>query len=164
MPTSSGKKSTTATKRRKGSANTSGRQRELETVTSRFANTSANHPKPARPTPAFGTFSIGNLKFLNANISVCYGCQQTLKPQKQIPAEPEDLVIVSMAKRSYWRDGELVTSPELSNVYYHLNPNCVGQKSAFFLPSLIQVPDDLKPFLQQSHIRALRDKLNVNVI
>jgi hypothetical protein len=58
-----GKKSTTANKRRKGSANILRVLRlcELETITSRFANTSANHPKPARPTPGFGTFSIGNL-------------------------------------------------------------------------------------------------------
>lgn len=89
MPASSGKKSTTSTKRRRGSTNSSRQTRTAQdvTVTSRFSSTSAIHPKPARPALAFGTFAVGNLKFLDGKVSVCYGCTQTLKPQGQIPPE-----------------------------------------------------------------------------
>ena len=163
MPVSAGKKSTTSTKRRRGSTNSSRKTAQDVGVTSRFPSTSAIHPKPARPALAFGTFAVGNLKFLDGKVSVCYGCRRTLKPQGQIPPEPEDLVIVSVARRSYMKDGKLVTSSEYTNVYYHLNPNCVAEKNAFFLPGLVKIPDDLKPFLKQSHIRAIREKLSIHV-
>ena len=32
----------------------------------------------------------------------------------------------------------------------HINPNCVAVKNAFFVPGLVQIPTDLKPFLVQS--------------
>ena len=133
------------------------------TVTSRFPSTSVIHSKPARPALTFGTFAVGNLKFLDGKVSVCYGCRQTLKPQGQIPPEPQDLVIVSVARRSYMKDGKLVTSLEYTNIYYYLNPYCVAEKNAFFLPGLVNIPDDFKPFLKQSHIRAIWEKLSVQV-
>ena len=99
-----------------------------ERVISRFANSRPpkqpsdnSHPKPDRPLPAFGTFLIGNLRFLDPKISTCYGCRQPLKPNQSIPREPEDLVIVGRARREYWKNGEKVISSELSNVYFHVN-------------------------------------------
>ena len=131
MPASAGKKSTASTKRR-SSTNSSRKTAQDVTVTSRFPNTSAIHPKPARPALGIGTFAVGNQKFLDGKVSVCYGCRRTLKPQGQIPPEPEDLVIVSIARRSYMKDGKLDTSSEYMNVYYHLNPNCIVEKMPSF--------------------------------
>ena len=95
---------------------------------------------------------------------MCYGCRQTLKPQEQIPPEPEDLVIVNVARRSYMKDGKVVTSSEYTmSTTISCNQNCVAVKNAFFLPGLVKIPDDLKPFLKQSHTRAIREKLSVHV-
>ena len=110
-------------------------------------------PKPDRPLPAFGTFLIGNLRFLDPKISTCYGCRQPLKPNQSISREPVDVVIVGRARREYWKNGEKVISSELSNVYFHINPNSVAVKNAFFVPGLVQIPTDLKPFLKESHKR-----------
>ena len=160
MPASSGRK-TTATKR-KGSVSNLRRSQDIPfNITSRFS--AAICPKPARPVPAFGTFCVRSLKFLDGKVSVCYGCRQTLKHQGQILPDPENLVIISVARISYRKDGVLCMSSELTNVYYHLNPNCVVQKNAFFLSGLVQIPDDLKPFLQQSHVTALAEKLNMEI-
>ena len=110
------------------------------------------------------SFLIGNLRFLDPKISTCYGCRQPLKPNQSIPREPDDLVIVGRARREYWKNGEKVISSELSNVYFHINPSCVAVKNAFFVPGLVQIPTDLKPFLKESHKRELKRELNLNFI
>ena len=94
-------------------------------------------------------------------VSVCYVCGLTLKPDKKIPEEAYDLVIVGKTRRIYWKDGVEMTSSNMSNVYYHLNPNCTAQQSTFVIPSLIKVPEDLKPFLNSQHRDLLRDRLTV---
>ena len=78
-----------------------------------------------------------------------------------IPREPEDLVIDGRARREYWKNGEIFISSELSNVYFHVNPNCVAVKNAFFVPGLVQIPTDLKSFLKESHKREMKKKLNL---
>ena len=61
-----------------------------------------------------------------------------------------DLVIVVITRRKYWKDGVEMTSSNMSNAYYHLNPNCAAQQNTFVILSLIKVPEDLKPFLNSS--------------
>ena len=161
IPSSSGKKSTTSSKR-KGAANK--KPSNAPTVSSRLTcRETSTHPKPSRPVPAFGAFAIASMKFLDSKLSVCYGCGQTLKPEKKIPEEPGDLVIVGITRRKYWKDGVEMTSSQMSNVYYHLNPNCAAKQNTFVIPALIKVPEDLKPFLNSKHIEILRERLNVTV-
>ena len=161
MPSSSGKKSSTSTTRRKGAANK--KPSDVPTVSSRLNSETSTHPRPNRPVPAFGAFAIASMKFLDSKVSVCYGCGQTLKPDKKTPEEPDDLVIVGITRRKYWKDGVEMTSSNMSNVYYHLNPNCAAQHNTFVIPSLIKVPEDLKPFLNSRHRELLRERLSVTV-
>ena len=84
MPASAGKKSSTSTKRRRGLTNSSRKTAQDVTVTSRFPSTSAIHPKPARPALAFGTFAVGNLKFLDGKVSVCLNPKDRFLPSLKI--------------------------------------------------------------------------------
>ena len=153
MPSSSGKKTSTSTTRRKGATNK--KPSDVPTVSSHLNRETSTHPKPSHPVPAFGAFAIASMRFLDSKVSVCYGFGQTFKPDKKIPEEPYDLVIVGITRRKYWRDGVEMTSSNMSNVYYHLNPNCTAQQNTFVVPSLIKVPDDLKPFLNSQHCELL---------
>ena len=137
MPSSSGKKSSTSTTRRKGAANK--KPSNVPTVSSRLNRETWTHPKPNRPVPAFGAFTIASMKFLDSKVPVCCGCGQTLKPDKKTPEELDDLVIVGITRKKYWKDGVEMTSSSMSNVYYHLNPNCAAKQNTFVIPSLINV-------------------------
>ena len=124
-----------------------------------------NNP-PARPKPAFGAFVIGILKYLHPSVKVCYGCGQTLKPNDTIPAAPHDLVVVSGCKRSFYdtQNKQVRTSNEVTNAYFHLNPNCVSVHHPFFIPGLIAVPDDIVPHLTDGHKQLLKDITGVTVV
>ena len=134
MPSSSGKKSTT-----KGAANK--KPSNAPTVSSRLTcreRETSTHPKPSRPVPAFGSFAIASMKFLDSKVSVCYGCGETLKPERKIPEEPGDLVILGITRRNIGKMGVEMTFSQKSNVYYHLNPNCGAKQNTFVLPALIE--------------------------
>lgn len=157
LPEKSGQKGVSSTKRRKGAANKK-KNASTAVLSNRVLPT-----QPARPEPAFGTFALASLKYLHPKVSVCYGCRQSLKNNEQIPSSPKDLVIVSRLRREYYKDDQKKQSPDLTNVYYHLNPNCVAEKHAFFIPALVQVPSDLKPFLDDDHKDLLCKILGVKV-
>ena len=78
-------------------------------------------------------------------MKVCYGCGGELKPGGRIPDPPNDLVIVSGGKRSYYdtQTKKVKQSELVCNVYFHLNPNCVTVRHQFFIAGLIKVPDDV---------------------
>ena len=90
---------------------------------------------PARRKPQFGTFVIGLLQYQHPSVKVCYGCGGELKPSGRIPDPPNDLVIVSGDKRSYHdtQTKKVKQSELVSNVYFHLNPNCVTVRHQFFI-------------------------------
>ena len=92
-------------------------------------------PTPARPKPQFGTFVIGFLQFQHPSVKVCYGCGGELKPSGRIPDPPNNLIVVSGDKRFYYdTQTKKVKQCELvSNVYFHLNPNCVTVRHQFSL-------------------------------
>lgn len=97
-------------------------------------------PAPARPKPQFGTFVIGLLQYQHPSVKVCYGCGGELKPSGRIPDPPNDLIIVSGDKRSYYdtQTKKVKQSELVSNVYFHLNPNCVTVRISFSLLDLLR--------------------------
>ena len=100
------------------------------------------------------------IKVFRVCMAHCLTCKKERANALFYPCK--DLVIVGRARREYWKNGETVISSELSNVYFHVNPNCVAVKNAFFVPGLVQIPADLQPFLKESHKRELKRKLNLN--
>ena len=100
------------------------------------------------------------IKVFRVCMAHCLTCKKERANALFYPCK--DLVIVGRARREYWKNGEKVISSELSNVYFHVNPNCVAVKNAFFVPGLVQIPPDLQPFLKESHKRELKRKLNLN--
>ena len=110
-------------------------------------------PTPARPKPQFGTFVIGLLQCQHPSVEICYDCAGELKPGGRIPDAPNDLVIASGDKRSYYdtQTKKFKQSELVSNVYFHLNPNCV------------KVPDDVISYLHQEHKDTLKEITGLNV-
>ena len=122
-------------------------------------------PIPARPKPKFGAFVIGLLQHQHPSVRVCYGCGTELKPCGRIPDPPDDLVIVSGDKRSYYDTltKKVKQSDLVSNVYFHFNPNCVTVRHQFFIPGLIKLPDDVIPYLHQEHKHVLNQIIGLNI-
>ena len=101
---------------------------------------------------------IGLLQYQHPSVRVCYRCGVELKPRGMIPESPHDLIIISGDKRSYY-DATIKAMKQnqhVSNVYFHLNPNCVTVRHQFFIPGLVRVPEDLVPFLDEEHKHILR--------
>ena len=109
--------------------------------------------RPARQVPQFGAFVIGLLQYHHPSVRVCYGCGADLKPEGMMPELPHDLVVISRDKRSYYdtTTKTMKQNQHISNVYFHLNPNCVTVRHQFFIPGLVKVLEDLVLFLDQEH-------------
>jgi hypothetical protein len=90
---------------------------------------------------------FGRLAFLDNKVSRCYGCGEALKPGGRIPHPPDDLVVTTRLNRQYYnQDGQLQTSPRISSVYFHLNPQCVRAACPLFAVTSCQIPNDLIGF------------------
>ena len=95
---------------------------------------------------------IGLLQYQHPSVKVCHGCGGELKPSGRLPDPPNDLVIVSGDKRSYCdtQTKKVKQSELVSNVCFHLNPNCVTVRRQFFIAGLIKVPDDVISYLRNT--------------
>jgi hypothetical protein len=120
---------------------------------------------PARQVPQFGTFVIGLLQYQHPSVKTCYGCGGELKPGGMIPDSPQDLVIVSGDKRRYYNVSTktMTQNQKISNVYFHLNPNCVTLRYQYFSRGLVKVPQDLTPFLEQAHKDILKEVIGLTI-
>ena len=94
-------------------------------------------------------------------VSICYGCRATLKPGSLIPPSPNDLIVASRQYRKYFKDGKQHTSPALSMVYYHANIACILLQCPGFSSTMLHVPPELTPFLEESHKVLLRRGFNI---
>jgi len=108
---------------------------------------------PARPNPVAGTYVAALLSNTHPSVSRCYGCRDTLKPGSVIPPCPNYMIVAS---RQYFKDGKEHTSPELSMVYFHANISCIFLQCPGFFASMLHIPTDLMPHLQESHKELLR--------
>jgi hypothetical protein len=91
------------------------------------------------------------LEYCDPRVSKCFGCGGDMKPNGNVPEVPNNMVIVSRARRRYVQNGEYKTSPGLSNVYFHFNIACVKLHNQYFLPAFLVVPQDLKRHLTDIH-------------
>ena len=54
---------------------------------------------------------------------------------------PKEQFLMSIQTQKY------MVSPNSQNVYFHYDQQCILNKNAFFTPKMVEVPQDLKPFL-----------------
>lgn len=90
---------------------------------------------PSPPKMQEGAFQVGLLRFCHSSVKKCYGCGQLLKMkggdgQWHIPSAPNDLVIITATRRTYWQNGEQKRG-HLGNVYFHCRVECEGDASSF---------------------------------
>lgn len=78
-----------------------------------------------------------------------------------IPEPPEDLVIISCMRRSYWQGGERKIG-RLGNVYFHCKVKCVQQVQPAFIPFLVVVPPDIARDLLVVHRQFLKKELGID--
>ncbi len=152
------KKQNKKPKSKSKAANERSQPKSQQTNNTRTENQPVANQAPTRQVPQFGTFVIGLLQYQHPSVRVCYGCGVELKPRGMIPESPHDLIIISGDKRSYY-DATIKAMKQnqhVSNVYFHLNPNCVTVRHQFFIPGLVRVPEDLVPFLDEEHKHILR--------
>ena len=118
---------------------------------------------PQRPKPAPGILVFARLPFLDSKVTRCYGCCDSLKPEGTNPHPPDDLVLTTRLHRQYYKDGRQHTSPDISSVYYHVNPNCVRVTFPSFQPNSCRIPSDLQPFLLPEHKQMIFERLALMV-
>ena len=80
--------------------------------------------------PVPGQFIVYPLNLCPPQVSICYGCSNSLKPGGQIPHPPHDLVVVSNMMRSFHLGGQWKSKQ--SNVYFHCNVACIRAKQPSF--------------------------------
>ena len=107
------------------------------------------------------------LRFCHSSVKKCYGCGQLLKMkggdgQWHIPSAPNDLVIITATRRTYWQNGEQKRG-HLGNVYFHCRVECVRAMQAAFLPFLVVIPSVLRPHLTPAHHQHLAQELQILV-
>lgn len=122
---------------------------------------------PSPPKMQKGAFQVGLLRFCHSSVKKCYGCGQLLKMkggdgQWHIPSAPNDLVIITATRRTYWQNGEQKRG-HLGNVYFHCRVECVRAMQAAFLPFLVVIPSVLRPHLMPAHRQHLAQELQILV-
>ena len=101
-------------------------------------NTPPTYPQRPKPTP--GIFVFARHAFLDSKVTRCYGCGYSLKPDGTIPDPPDDLVLTTRLHRQYYKAGQQQGSPDISKVYYHVNPFCIRVTFPSFEPNLCRIP------------------------
>lgn len=122
---------------------------------------------PSPPKMQEGAFQLGLLRFCHSSVKKCYGCGQLLKMkggdgQWHIPSAPNDLVIITATRRTYWQNGEQKRG-HLGNVYFHCRVECVRAMQAAFLPFLVVIPSVLRTHLMPAHRQHLAQELQILV-
>ena len=107
-----------------------------------------------RPCANPGYYILTLLGCCHPSVSVCYGCQQSLKINgQQTPPPPLDLVVVTQMRREYFNNERKMS--KMGNVYFHCNMHCLRSRLPFFHPSLLQLQPGLHAFLRDAHKHAL---------
>ena len=76
------------------------------------------------------------------------------------PTPPNDLVIVSAMKRTFYQNGVMQTG-KLGNVYFHSKTSCIQRVQPAFLPFLVVIPTKLRPKLLDVHRQYLCTELGL---
>lgn len=111
-----------------------------------------------------GSFQLSLLKNCSPLVRRCYGCKGVLKLRRGedffTPDPPEDLVIISSTRRTYWQNGELRTG-RLGNVYFHCKVECVKNLQPQFIPFLVIIPTAVKCELLEAHRNHIQKELGL---
>jgi hypothetical protein len=113
-------------------------------------------PVPDNLRPQSGHFWLYLLQFCPAQVtevSVCFGCSQSLKINGKICQPRHDLVIVSNMVRVYPHNSEQIS--RRSNMYFHFNMDCVKKKQSAFHFRYLFLPPDVIRYLQEVHYQFL---------
>ena len=116
-----------------------------------------------KPSPPPGFFVLYLLKFCDPRVSKCYGCGYPIKVSGLTNIPPSDLLIVTKLCREYRKEGQARVSNEFKNVYFHANLQCVHKKIPNFLPSSLQIPQHILPYLGMMHRQHLINNLRLSV-
>ena len=148
-----------ATSKRKGPAHTKVKEVGLYSYTQPLLSCQSS----TNPKPNLGSYQIASLAFCSPLVRKCHGCSGNFKrPDDSIPEAPHDLVVVTRGDREYFdKSHGCMRVKENCNVYYHIDMACIKKRNPVFIPSLMHVPDDLKPHLSAEHFALLRN-INVN--
>ena len=82
------------------------------------------------------------------NVSVCAGCRNRY-PKK--PNPPDNLCIQHKEWREFTTPGSDSPQARFGNTYYHFNPGCVWLRCPEFIPSSLQIPQELFEQLEPTH-------------
>ena len=116
-----------------------------------------------KPSPPPGIFVLYLLQFCDPRVSRCYGCGHPIKAVGLTNVPPSDLVIVTKLCREYRKEGETRVSNEFSNAYFHANLQCIHKRLPHFLPSFLQIPAAIRPYLSILHRQHIVGNLKTSV-
>ena len=119
----------------------------------------SNAPVGQRPNPTPGRFEVTLLHLCDPRVAVCHGCGQPLKSAGIPMPPPADLVFVGKMRRDYVMGGEK-RQGKLGNVYFHASSNCIRQKQAHYMPSLLFVDFHVRQLLTPLHKQFLLNSLH----
>ena len=108
------------------------------------------------PNPQPGQFLVWLLKMVPPKTTSCFGCRKNVRtfqvqPQMGLYEESRGLVVVGKAHRPMHKDssGALQCTPDLRNVYIHVNERCIRCIFPHFNGRTLQICDRHKQFLSQ---------------
>ena len=101
------------------------------------------------PIPGYYTVPFTySLHIIGGNISTCFGCKnkynKSLKPLN-------DLCIKTQDWREFITPNSATPQSRFGNVYFHCKPECVLMRNPSFLPSYLNVPDEVAENLNDTH-------------
>ena len=101
-----------------------------------------------------------SLHIIAGNISTCFGCKnkynKSLKP-------PNDLCIKTQDWREFISPNSATPLSRFGNVYFHCKPECVLMRNPSFLPSVLNVPDEVAESLNDAHKQYLLDLFGLQI-
>ena len=103
--------------------------------------------RPAYRQPCQGKYVLTPQRYCHPNMKSCYGCSREIFRSDAI--NYDDIVIVDNTQRAIFdvQTQKYMVSPNSQNVYFRYDQQCILNKNAFFTPKMVEVPQDLKPFL-----------------
>ena len=105
--------------------------------------------------PGFPSFQshgtqVYHVKMLTKQIRICAGCRLGFDNEHVIPPSPYNMCIAHIEPRQITPKGKKAFTTK-SVVHYHANPSCIWINNGYFLPSSIEVPEDVMSQLDQNN-------------
>lgn len=125
----------------------------------------------ANPSTSLSVVEQGNvnpfyIKPLAGNIRICQGCRGSLRlPDDTVPAPPFDFVVARVEKKCF-RDstGVLRTPSRPSAAHYHLRLACIRAVEPSFIPSTLNIPQDVTCLFSAQHCHHLQLEFGLQFI